>query len=62
MARGGNIVPIFGTKRRAYLEENIAALEVELSVEELEEIDRIAPHGAAVGSRYPAAMMGLVNL
>lgn len=62
LARGDYIVPIFGTKRRVYLEENIAALEVELSVEDLEEIEKIAPRGVAAGTRYPEAMMGLVNI
>ncbi len=62
LARGDYIVPIFGTKNRIYLEENIAALEIELSVEDLEEIEKIAPRGVAAGERYPEAMMGLVNI
>jgi aryl-alcohol dehydrogenase-like predicted oxidoreductase len=62
LSRGDYIVPIFGTKIRVYLEENIAALEVELSVEDLEEVEKIAPHGVAAGTRYPEAMMGLVNI
>jgi len=57
LARGPDIVPIPGTRRRTHLEENVAALEVSLSAEELAEIDRIAPQGAAAGSRYPEAMM-----
>ena len=62
LARGDYIVPIFGTKRRVFLEENIVALEVELSVQELEEIGKIAPRGVAAGTRYPEAMMNLVDI
>jgi len=57
LARGSDIVAIPGTRRRPHLEENVAALEVSLSAEELAEIDRIAPAGAAAGARYPEAMM-----
>jgi aryl-alcohol dehydrogenase-like predicted oxidoreductase len=62
MARGDDIVPIPGTKRRKYLEENIGALDVALSKEELERIDRILPPGAASGPRYHEAGMATVNL
>src|SRR5215217_7779357 len=53
--RGGNpaVVPIPGTKRVAYLEENAAAVDVELSDDDLRRIDEAAPVGAAVGDRYP---------
>jgi aryl-alcohol dehydrogenase-like predicted oxidoreductase len=61
MARGDDIVPIPGTKRRKYLEENIGALDVALSKEELERIDRILPPGAASGPRYHEAGMATVN-
>ncbi|HEU4587277.1 MAG TPA: aldo/keto reductase [Gemmatimonadales bacterium] len=61
LAQGDDIVPIPGTKRRKYLEENIAALRVELSPDDLARIDEVAPKGAAAGERYPAAMMTLVN-
>jgi aryl-alcohol dehydrogenase-like predicted oxidoreductase len=61
LAQGGDIVPIPGTKRRTYLEENLGALEVTLTAEDLAEIDRIAPRGAAAGMRYPEAMMSFVN-
>ena len=54
-------MPIFGTKRREYLRENLAALGVPLSEDDLWRIDAIAPKGAAAGDRYPAAMMGLVG-
>ena len=51
--QGEDIVPIPGTKRRSYLEENVAASEIELSPDELERIDEAAPSGAASGDRYP---------
>jgi aryl-alcohol dehydrogenase-like predicted oxidoreductase len=53
MAQGDDIVPIPGTKRRTYLEENVAAADLELSAEDLERIDAAAPVGAAAGDRYP---------
>ncbi len=61
LAQGQDIVPIFGTKRRKYLEENLRALDLELSGEDFERIDEIAPPGAAAGLRYPEAMMQLVS-
>ena len=61
LAQGEDIVPIFGTKRRKYLEENLRALEVQLTAEDLRRIDEIAPRGAAAGGRYPEAMMQLVS-
>jgi aryl-alcohol dehydrogenase-like predicted oxidoreductase len=61
LAQGEDIVPIPGTKRRKYLEQNIGALEVKLSAEELERIDRILPPGAASGPRYHEAGMATVN-
>ncbi len=61
LAQGDDIVPIPGTKRRSYLEENIAALEVHLSAVELARIDEVAPRGAASGARYPEHMMRLVG-
>lgn len=53
MAQGQDIVPIPGTKRRRYLEENAAALSVQLSAEDLRRIDAVAPLGVAAGARYP---------
>ena len=53
MAQGDDVVPIPGTKRRAYLEQNAQATELELSAEDLERIDEAAPRGAAAGDRYP---------
>ncbi len=61
LAQGDDIVPIPGTKRRSYLEENLGALEVRLSTADLAEIDAVAPRGAAAGLRYPEAMMRFVN-
>jgi aryl-alcohol dehydrogenase-like predicted oxidoreductase len=61
MAQGSDIVPIPGTKRRKYLEENVAALDVKLTANDLQRIDELAPHGVAAGTRYPQAMLSLVN-
>ncbi|MDD5168213.1 MAG: aldo/keto reductase, partial [Syntrophales bacterium] len=61
LAQGKDIVPLFGTKRRLYLEENLRALEIHLTAQELKQIDKIAPKGAACGLRYPEAMMNLLN-
>ena len=61
LAQGEDIVPIFGTKRRAYLEENLAALNVKLTARDLNRISEVAPHGVAAGARFSEAMMGLVN-
>jgi aryl-alcohol dehydrogenase-like predicted oxidoreductase len=61
LARGDDVVPLFGTKRREFLRENLGALDVTLTAEDLRRIDEAAPKGAAAGDRYPAAMMGLVN-
>jgi aryl-alcohol dehydrogenase-like predicted oxidoreductase len=60
LAQGPDVVPIPGTKRRNYLEENAGAARVTLSSEDLAAIDRAAPKGAAAGPRYPAAMMGTI--
>jgi aryl-alcohol dehydrogenase-like predicted oxidoreductase len=61
LAQGDDIVPIPGTKRRKYLEENAGALEVKLTKADLERIDRILPPGAAAGTRYAAAGMAAVG-
>jgi aryl-alcohol dehydrogenase-like predicted oxidoreductase len=61
LARGEDIVPIPGTKRRKYLDENAGALDVRLSEEELERIDRILPPGAASGPRYHEAGMATID-
>ena len=61
LAEGEDIVPIPGTKRRKYLQENIGALDVDLTSKDLERIDELAPKDAFAGSRYPEAMMKLLN-
>jgi len=61
LAQGEGIVPIPGTKRRKYLEENIGALDIQLTGKDLARIDEVAPKGAAAGPRYPEVMMGMVN-
>jgi aryl-alcohol dehydrogenase-like predicted oxidoreductase len=62
LAQGEDLVPIPGTKRRAYLEENVAASNITLSAEDLARIDEVAPKGVAAGTRYPEAMMRFVNM
>jgi len=61
LAQGEDIVPIPGTKRRAYLEENVEALGVTLTPDDLRRIDEAAPRGAAVGTRYPEHTLQAVN-
>jgi aryl-alcohol dehydrogenase-like predicted oxidoreductase len=61
LAQSDDIVPIPGTKRRKYLEENLGALKVKLTPEDLRRIDEGAPHGAAAGNRYNEVMMAAVN-
>ncbi len=61
LAQGEDIVPIPGTKRRRYLEENVGALDVRLTPEEFAEIDTILPPGAAAGPRYPERGMRTIN-
>lgn len=61
LAQGEDIVPIPGTKRRQYLQENAAAADIVLTPEDLQQINEILPHGAAAGTRYPEAMMNLVS-
>lgn len=58
--QGNNMVPIPGTKRRKYLEENVAALNIKIAPVDLEEIDSIFPPGAASGDRYQPAMMAAI--
>jgi aryl-alcohol dehydrogenase-like predicted oxidoreductase len=52
LAQGDDIVPIPGTKRRKYLEENVAAAEIKLSASDLARIEEVAPRGFAAGDRY----------
>jgi aryl-alcohol dehydrogenase-like predicted oxidoreductase len=60
LSRGEHVVPIPGTKRVAYLEENLGAADVELSAQEAEQIAAALP--AAAGTRYPEAIMSQVNI
>jgi aryl-alcohol dehydrogenase-like predicted oxidoreductase len=61
LSRGKDVVPIPGTKRRKYLEENAAAIRIQLTPEDLRRIDQAAPRGVAAGDRYGAASMRAVN-
>ncbi|HEX8839432.1 MAG TPA: aldo/keto reductase, partial [Sphingomicrobium sp.] len=61
LAKGEDIVPIPGTKRIRYLDDNIGALEVKLTDEDLKRLDDILPPGAAAGQRYPEQSMATVN-
>ena len=61
LAQGEDIVTIPGTKRRKYLEENAASVDVKLTPAELKKIDEIAPRGVAAGERYPEQIMRMVN-
>ena len=61
LAQGNDIVPIPGTKRRKYLEENVQSLQVKLTREDLRRIDEVFPPDSAAGERYPEHVMALVN-
>jgi aryl-alcohol dehydrogenase-like predicted oxidoreductase len=61
LAQGDDLVPIPGTKRRQYLEENVGALDVTLTTDDLRRIDEVAPKGVAAGMRYPEAMMATMG-
>lgn len=61
LAQGEDVVPIPGTKRVRYLQENLGALDVTLDADDLARIDAAIPPGAAAGTRYPAETMGSVN-
>jgi aryl-alcohol dehydrogenase-like predicted oxidoreductase len=61
LAQGNDIVPIPGTKRRKYLEENVGALNVRLTAEDLRRIDEVFPRDVASGQRYPEQVMALIN-
>lgn len=62
LAQGADIVPIPGTKRCRYLEENVAAAAIKLSSEDLSMLEDLVPRGSAAGLRYPEAMMRVVDL
>ena len=59
---GAFIIPIPGAKSRKHLEENVRAAEIVLTADDLTEIERIVPHGAASGTRYPMGQMHRLNL
>jgi aryl-alcohol dehydrogenase-like predicted oxidoreductase len=61
LAQGEDIVPIPGTKQRRYLEENLGALDIELSATDLEQIEEVAPKGVAAGERYHEAGMRTID-
>ncbi len=61
LAQGDDIVPIPGTKQRRYLEENIRSLDIELTTSDLDQIEEVAPKGAAAGDRYHEAGMKTIN-
>ena len=61
LAQGGDVVPIPGTKRAARLDENLGALAVKLTPDEVAKISAAIPPGAAAGTRYPEAAMGHVQ-
>ena len=61
LAQGDDIVPIFGTKRRSYLADNLGAVDVVLSPADLARIDAVAPKGAAAGERYPEIGRALID-
>ena len=61
LAKGEDIVPIPGTKRRTYLEENVAATEITFTDDELQRIEEIAPKGGAAGDRYATQHMSTLN-
>jgi aryl-alcohol dehydrogenase-like predicted oxidoreductase len=61
LSRGEDVVPIFGTKRRKYLLDNLEARAIRLTPADLQRIEELAPRGAVAGDRYPAAMMGYIG-
>jgi aryl-alcohol dehydrogenase-like predicted oxidoreductase len=62
LAQGKDVIPIPGTKRRSYLEQNAAAINIKLSSKDKRRIEKIAPRGAASGQRYEEQMMKYVNI
>jgi aryl-alcohol dehydrogenase-like predicted oxidoreductase len=62
LAQGPDIVPIPGTKRRAYLDQNLGALDLTLTPADLKTLDGIAPRGSAVGARYPEEYMSRLGV
>jgi aryl-alcohol dehydrogenase-like predicted oxidoreductase len=62
LAQGDDIVPIPGTKRVKYLEDNLGAVDVDLSTDDLAQIERVMPKGAVAGQRYNETMMQLIDV
>jgi len=62
LSRGEDMIPIPGTKRRAYLDQNLAALDISFTPDELRRIDEVAPRGVAVGARYPEEYMSRLGI
>ncbi len=60
-AQGDDIVPIPGTKRRSYLEENVRALDVRLTKQEMDRINEVMPRGVTAGTRYPESVMPMLG-
>jgi len=61
LAQGKDVVPIPGTKRRSYLEQNLAAADIKLTHDDLQRIDQVAPKGIAAGPRYAEAAMAALD-
>jgi aryl-alcohol dehydrogenase-like predicted oxidoreductase len=61
LAQGNDVVPIFGAKRRQYVEDNAGAVNVRLTPRDVEELEAAVPRGAAAGQRYPPASMAVVQ-
>jgi aryl-alcohol dehydrogenase-like predicted oxidoreductase len=61
LAQGQDIVPIVGTKRRVYLEQNVAAVSLKLTEDDLRLLDESAPPGAVSGDRYPTRVMHMIQ-
>lgn len=61
LAQGNDLVPIPGTKRRKYLEQNLASADIKLTRDDLARIDQVAPKGIASGPRYPEAAMAALD-
>jgi aryl-alcohol dehydrogenase-like predicted oxidoreductase len=61
LAQGYDVVPIFGAKKRRYVEENVGAVDIALDSRDREALNTAVPKGAAAGQRYPAASMASVQ-
>ncbi len=61
LAQGDDIAPIPGTKRRKYLEQNLEAIDIKLTSQDLARIDAVAPKGVAAGARYPERAMASLD-